>query len=543
MTTPQRCAIYTRKSSEEGLEQEFNSLHAQREACEAYIKSQKHEGWELVKTAYDDGGISGGTMERPALQSLLADIKANKVDIIVVYKVDRLTRSLADFAKMVELFDAHKVSFVSVTQQFNTTSSMGRLTLNVLLSFAQFEREVTGERIRDKIAASKKKGMFMGGVVSIGYEVHDRKLVINPHEAEKVRLIYRRYLDLGCVRLLHEELIRRNIRSKGERCIMSRGALRNMLTNPIYVGRIRHRDACYEGQHKPIIDLDVWNKVQQFLKGNSVKPKKPPRITSPSLLVGKLFDDSGRRMSPTHGAKNGVRYRYYISRGLMTGTREQYPDGWRVPAQELEQTVIRAIRGVLNDRSAIATTLQEAGVPASHVSATLKNLVEVGKQLESEAGAAIIPTLVERVVLKRDGIQLTLVLTPYIPKGGSVPITITRDIPMQIRRRGVEMRLVINGDNAATKPDPSLIKAIARAHVWFEELSSGKTRSISAIAKRERIDKGYVSHLINLAFLAPDIIEAIVASQQPADFTVHKLIKGMLLPLKWKEQRSAIFLN
>jgi site-specific DNA recombinase len=255
-----RCAIYTRKSTEEGLEQDFNSLQAQREACEAYIASQKHEGWQAIKTAYDDGGFSGGNMARPVLKLLMEDINARKVNVVVVYKVDRLTRSLADFAKIIEQFDKQGVSFVSVTQQFNTTSSMGRLTLNVLLSFAQFEREITGERIRDKIAASKKKGMWMGGVVTLGYEVKERKLLVKPADAETVWQIYRLYLELGCVRLLHKNVAELGIRSaRGH--VISRGALYTMLSNPIYVGQIRHKDTCHPGQHEAIIDQDLWERV------------------------------------------------------------------------------------------------------------------------------------------------------------------------------------------------------------------------------------------------------------------------------------------
>src|SRR5713226_4580860 len=270
-TPVRRCAIYTRKSSEEGLEQDFNSLHAQREACEAFIKSQAGEGWRLVKTAYDDGGLSGGTMERPALQRLLSDINQGLIDVVVVYKVDRLTRSLTDFAKMVEVFDARGVSFVAVTQQFNTTTSMGRLTLNVLLSFAQFEREVTGERIRDKIAASKRKGIWMGGLVPLGYEVRDRQLIINEAETTIVRHIFTRYCELGSVRLLKEELDRLGVRSKirvskdgvesgGQ--AFSRGALYTLLRNPIYVGEIRHKGVCHPGQHAPIVDRAMWDKAK-----------------------------------------------------------------------------------------------------------------------------------------------------------------------------------------------------------------------------------------------------------------------------------------
>jgi site-specific DNA recombinase len=275
-----RCAIYTRKSSEEGLEQDFNSLHAQREACEAFIRSQAGEGWRLISIAYDDGGLSGGTMERPALKHLLADISSGGIDVVVVYKVDRLTRSLADFAKMVEVFDAHGVSFVAVTQQFNTTTSMGRLTLNVLLSFAQFEREVTGERIRDKIAASRRKGLWMGGVPPLGYDVRGRCLIVNEPEAATVKLIYQLYVRLGSVRLLKHELDRRGVISKvrvsrkgstSGGLPFSRGALYELLANPVYVGQVRHRKQVHPGQHTPILERSLWEKVQHRLRGHAAR--------------------------------------------------------------------------------------------------------------------------------------------------------------------------------------------------------------------------------------------------------------------------------
>jgi site-specific DNA recombinase len=302
-----RCAVYTRKSSEHGLEQDFNSLDAQREAGEAYIKSQAHEGWKLIKTHYDDGGLSGGTLERPALQLLLTDIRARKIDVVVVYKVDRLTRSLADFAKLVELFEAHGVSFVSVTQQFNTTTSMGRLTLNVLLSFAQFEREVAGERIRDKFAASRRRGMWMGGTIPLGYDVKDRKLVVNRREAETVRLIFQRYLALGCVSKLRAELDRRGVRSK-QRTLMSgqvlggcsfgRGALYHLLRNRIYRGKVLHKGVTYPGEHQAIVNEELWNAVQAKLSGH-VQRQRRTRIESGALLSGLIFDDHSNRMTPT----------------------------------------------------------------------------------------------------------------------------------------------------------------------------------------------------------------------------------------------------
>jgi len=313
-----RCAIYTRKSSEEGLEQEFNSLQAQSEACEAYIRSQRHEGWALARTCYDDGGFSGGNMERPALQRLLADIRESRIDIIVVYKVDRLTRSLADFARLVEIFDAQGVSFVSVTQQFNTTSSMGRLTLNVLLSFAQFEREVTGERIRDKIAASKKKGMWMGGIVPLGYDASERTLVINPAEAETVRCIFALYLEFGCVRRVKQEADRVGLSTKrgttangierGGRPF-SRGHIYRLLSNPIYVGEIAHKGQLYSGQHPALIDTETWTAVRDQLATNASNHRRKADAAEPSLLAGLLVDDRGERLTPSHTVKKGRRYR------------------------------------------------------------------------------------------------------------------------------------------------------------------------------------------------------------------------------------------
>jgi site-specific DNA recombinase len=328
ITTPPRvrCAIYTRKSSEEGLEQSFNSLHAQREACEAYILSQRHEGWQLLPARYDDGGFSGGTMERPALTRLLEDIASKRVDTVVVYKVDRLTRSLAAFAKIVEQFDKQGISFVSVTQQFNTTTSMGRLTLNVLLSFAQFEREVTGERIRDKIAASKRKGMWMGGVVPLGYELRDRQLSIQPAEAERVQQIFRAYLEQGCVSKLRTYLEQQGIRSKQRisrngrasgGVVFSRGALYQMLQNRIYLGEITHKDKSFPGQQPAIIEQELWDRVQARMQANLQGGRKRPRSTEKSLLAGLVCDGEGNRFTPTHANKRGKRYRYYCSRALL----------------------------------------------------------------------------------------------------------------------------------------------------------------------------------------------------------------------------------
>ena len=362
-----RCAIYTRKSSEEGLEQAFNSLDAQREACAAFILSQKHEGWTVLPTLYDDGGFSGGTMDRPALQRLLGDIGAGKVDVVVVYKIDRLTRSLFDFAKIVEAFDARGVSFVSITQQFNTTTSMGRLTLNVLLSFAQFEREVAGERIRDKIAASKKKGMWMGGLPSLGYDVQNRKLVVNEEEALTVLHIFRRYVQLRSVRALQAELDAAGIRSKrrtladgtpygGQK--LSRGALYLMLQNRIYRGEITHKGNAYPGEHPAIVDKALWDQVQAILAENRVNRATGSDAKHPSLLVGLAFDENGERLTPSHAVKKGTRYRYYVSTSLITGAAKDRSKGRRIPAANLETLVITRLRTLLADQGAILDAIQ-----------------------------------------------------------------------------------------------------------------------------------------------------------------------------------------
>ena len=352
---PIRCAIYTRKSSEEGLDQSFNSLDAQREACRAFILSQKHEGWSVLSSHYDDGGFSGGSIERPALKQLLADIQARKLDTVVVYKVDRLTRSLIDFAKIIEIFDAHSVSFVSVTQHFNTTTSMGRLTLNVLLSFAQFEREITGERIRDKIAASKKKGMWMGGVVPLGYDCIDHRLVVNEIEAETVREIFRQYRWVGCVAKLKEFLDHKQMHSKirtsgtGRKSgggAYSRGALYHLLNNRVYIGEIVHREQCYPGQHQAIIEKELWDHVADRLQANDQGKRAGKSHSEPSLLSGKLFDGNGIRFTPTGALRKKKRYRYYTSQAVIqrTGTK---PEISRFPAEELEKFVKSQIHGLL----------------------------------------------------------------------------------------------------------------------------------------------------------------------------------------------------
>ena len=554
-TPIRRCAIYTRKSSEEGLQQDFNSLHAQREACEAFIKSQAGEGWRLVKTVYDDGGLSGGTMERPALQRLLADINQGLIDVVVVYKVDRLTRSLTDFAKMVDVFDARGVSFVAVTQQFNTTTSMGRLTLNVLLSFAQFEREVTGERIRDKIAASKQKGMWMGGLVPLGYDVVERRLKVNQSEAETVREIFRRYLELGSVRLLMEDLNRRGIRSKarvassGKRSggnLFFRGALYALLSNPIYIGEIRHKGVHHPGLHESILDRELWDATQLLLRSHSVNHGPRARKSAPSPLTSKLFDESGQSLTPSHAVKGERRYRYYVSRNLIKGTANSTQQGWRLPAPEIERTVASAAYTILGDKAAIATAAHSIGLAENQLPSMFSVAAVWMKRLQSdvEVGAAL-HALVDRVDLIDTGIRVSVMLrnSMTVEQRGAndAELTITRVFPMQIRRRGFEMRLVIQGSRApAPLVDLALIKAIARGRQWADDLFASRVESVVAIATREGVLPNYVRRLTRLAFLAPRIVEAIATGHQPPELTAKALTERIELPLLWNEQERSV---
>jgi site-specific DNA recombinase len=547
-----RCAIYTRKSSDEGLEQDFNSLHAQREACESFIRSQKSEGWRLIDTAYDDGGLSGGTMERPALQRLLADIDRGLVDTVVVYKVDRLTRSLMDFAKIVERFDRSGVSFVAVTQQFNTTTSMGRLTLNILLSFAQFEREIAGERIRDKIAASKRKGMWMGGTVPLGYDVQDRKLVVNPAEAETARLIYRRYLELGGVRQLKDDLDRRSIRSKvrissktgpwgGAK--FGRGALYALLSNPLYIGEIAHKGSRYPGQHEAIVEREVWERVQQQLGGRAGRRRQLPAGTSPLPLTGKLVDEDGERLSPTYAMKKGRRYSYYVSRSLLSGEPDTR-NGWRLPARQIEETVAHGIVDLLDDRSELIRVMGEAASNADRLSALFDASAGLRERLMSEVerGDAL-RDLVVRVGLEREQLRMTISLAPLLGAGAltAKDLEVEYAVPLQVRRRGVETRLLIGERVAdATPPDSILIKELARARRCFDGLLSGNAKNLSALAAREGVSDRYISSLLPLAFLAPEIVERILAGQQPPELTAHKLIRRAELPIDWSSQKQAL---
>jgi site-specific DNA recombinase len=547
-----RCAIYTRKSSEEGLEQDFNSLHAQREACEAFIKSQASEGWKVIRTAYDDGGLSGGTMERPALKRLLADIGEGLIDIVVVYKVDRLTRSLADFARMVELFDARGVSFVAVTQQFNTTTSMGRLTLNVLLSFAQFEREVTGERIRDKIAASKKKGMWMGGVPPLGYDVRERRLVINPAEAKTVRHIYERYLELGCVRQLSRELDTRGIVSKvrisqkgvkSGGCRFSRGALYELLANPIYIGEIRHKRERHPGQHDAILPRESWERVQRRLNDHAARGRGTSNRSIASPLSGKLFDADGQPLYVQGATKGRRRYRYYVSRCLVNGSASDHRKGWRLSAPELERALSIAARHILNDRAGLLEALEKSAIDSPDVRATLESASSLFLRLEKQADAAeCTGEVISRAELRDDGISMTLTIEVPCSRAGvrtTSVMSLSRFVPLKMKRRGVETRIIIAaGENPPREVDPALLKAVARSRAWFEELASGRVHSLADIARRENITRRYVERLSRLAFLAPTIVEAICQGRQSAQLSAETLLNRIDLPLLWSEQLS-----
>jgi site-specific DNA recombinase len=552
--TPKRCAIYTRKSSEEGLDQNFNSLHAQRQACEAFIRSQAGEGWRLIKTAYDDGGFSGGTMERPALKALLAATKEKRIDVVVVYKVDRLTRSLADFAKIVEIFDAHGVSFVAVTQQFNTTTSMGRLTLNVLLSFAQFEREVTGERIRDKIAASKQKGMWMGSTPPLGYDLQDRRLAVNKAEAETVRLIFKLYLELKTLRRVREELDRRSIASKqwvsrgnvrhgGYR--FGRGALYHLLANPIYVGEIRHKSVTYPGQHEPIIARTTWQRVQEMLSKKAAHPRGRTTRKSTGLLMGKLFDESGEPLYSCWAKKGQRRYRYLVSKRLVRGNSKPDGRGWRLPAERMERAVIAGIRRIVSDPGALASTLKACGFAAAELKQAIETFDAQVKSLEQVETTENTGTLIERIELRRDGMQITLSLRGLLPAdrfpAGGADLRMTRLVPLQMKRRGVETRLVLPGE-AVTVPrtDPALLRALTRGCQWFGELAAGTVSSTKQIASREGVSDSYVRHMVPLALLAPAIVESICAGRQSVCLSAERLKTLAGVPIEWDAQQRLL---
>lgn len=548
-----RCAIYTRKSSEEGLEQAFNSLDAQREACAAYVLSQASEGWSSLPDIYDDGGLSGGSLERPALQRLLAEVAAGNIDIIVVYKVDRLTRSLLDFAKLVEAFDKAGTSFVSVTQSFNTTTSMGRLTLNMLLSFAQFEREVTAERIRDKIAASKAKGMWMGGTPPLGYKPDGRSLAVVEDDAEIVREIYRRYLHIGNVRLVADGLTRDGItvplrataagRSFGGGAFC-RGQLYAMLKNPIYVGDIPHQGKLYKGQHAPILDRESWDYAQAKLAEHIRGERRAKPASSPSLLAGLIFDETGELLVATHACKGRVRYRYYVSRVLQHGEPRPGESGVRLPAREIEAAVAEQIADAFGDPLMLASQASIA-LEASN----LRRSIELGSNASAAARSGdreIIRQMVAQVRVLLDRIEIDLsteALADLLdaPIGADAPATITLTSYMRLTRTGRAVRLVQNdGSHAgATSPDATLIRLVVRARGWWEQLKAGDL-DIMTLAANEGVTASYITRVVRLAFLAPTVIDRILSGGQLASVDGGSLTATAAIPIDWSQQRRAL---
>ncbi|WP_135505225.1 recombinase family protein [Roseovarius aestuariivivens] len=539
-----RCAIYTRKSSEDGLEQEFNSLHAQREACAAYIASQKHEGWVMLPGQYDDGGLSGGSLDRPALQHLLADVRDGQIDQIVVYKIDRLTRSLSDFAKIVDILDAAGASFVSVTQSFNTATSMGRLTLNMLLSFAQFEREVTAERIRDKIAASKRRGLWMGGQVPMGYDPDGRTLRINEAEAETILTLYALYEQHGTIRQVKETAdalglrTRRRTLTSGETRgggAIDRGHIHHILTNPIYAGRIRHRDKVHDGQHDPIIAPERWEALQLRLQGaaSRMRHRKTPRRVS--LLCGKLFDETGDRLTPSHSrTKKATRLRYYVSNRLIARSGEEKLDGWRLPADQLEAQVNDLVRRHLAEPGFAGRVCEISD--ASEIARIRRVLTD----LTSDPGTPSILGLVERIGIAPGLITVNLGAERLakmlgIDADALDAATLQIDAPFQVRKRGVETKIIL-AESRGTR-DEALIRNIALAHHWLERIKAGET--FGDISKTDGISKRRAQHMIDLAFLAPDIIRDVLEGKQPLGFT-SEWCKARTLPSDWQEQRALL---
>jgi hypothetical protein len=494
---------------------------------------------------------------------LLADIAAGRVDTVVVYKIDRLTRSLTDFAKIVEIFDKRSASFVSVTQQFNTTTSMGRLTLNVLLSFAQFEREVIGERIRDKIAASKRKGMWMGGVPPLGYRVQDRKLVMIDSEAEIVRSIFRRYAELGSVRFLKAELEAQGINSKSwtsasGRLVggkpFSRGALYLMLQNRTYLGQIVHNEESYLGEHEPIIDRPLWDAVQAQFASNTAQRTDGGKTRQPSLLAGMLFDGDGNRMTPSHAVNKGTRYRYYVSRSLITKDPTEDSAGLRVPAAEIEQRVTSRVRRWLLDRGSIYKATSARFPDPSTQRRLAARAAEIGKRWPEFPVArthAVLAALIERIVVSVDQIEIRLrprQLNALLDVAATPIQGLTDDeteivsVPARLRRVGREIRMVIDGADpfAASKPDARLIKLLLKARRFNATLVGSDDVPFAALAQREGVSPSYFTRLVRLSYLAPDITHAILDGRQPRDLTAEKLLGHSRLPLVWHDQRTAL---
>lgn len=537
-----RCAIYTRKSTEDGLDQEFNSLDAQREACAAFIASQRSEGWKALSDRYDDGGVSGGTLERDAIQRLLTDVDAGRVDIVVVYKIDRLTRSLADFAKIVERLDRRGASFVSVTQQFNTSTSMGRLTLNVLLSFAQFEREVTAERIRDKIAASKKKGLWMGGHVPLGYDAVDRRLEIKETEAAIVREIFKGFADGADVRDIASRLDAEGVRSKARANghggkPFSRGAIYKILSNPIYAGKIRHGSLHHDGAHEAIIDTATWTQVAARLAAGKRRTGGKDRGSS-TPLAGKMFAE-GAPLTPTHASNHGRRYRYFVSKALVA-SRASAATGWRLPAIAVEAAVARAIREWLGDHGGDGLRHAACNIDDARRSAT--DTDHLAKVAASQDDATLLGSwrdAIARVDLDASLLRVELKSEGLTAFGSSAaddrPILIER--PILFARRGVGRKLIIG--ETAPRPDPVMVDLIRMTRRWRSEIFE-QGAALKDLAARDGVDQGDASRFLPLAFLAPDLTLAILEGRHPVTLTAERLKRLAVLPLDWNDQRALL---
>jgi site-specific DNA recombinase len=530
---PVRCAIYTRVSTDHGLDQEFNSLDAQHDAASAYIKSQAHAGWTLIRSRYDDGGYSGGSTDRPDLQRLLDDIRSRKLDVIVVYKVDRLTRSLADFAKLVELFDAHGVSFVSVTQQFNTTTSMGRLTLNVLLSFAQFEREVTSERIRDKIAASKRKGLWVGGTLPFGYEMKQGKIAIVEEEAQLVRFIFRRYLELGSVNELVRDLKERNIRTRAKRLAtgatrgeipFGRGALYYVLGNHFYIGEVKYNNEILPGEQPPIMDRALFEAVRQKSLAQW-SHRTIVRNKSDHLLTGLLFDNAGHRMVPTHATKAGIRYRYYVSTPFLHGEAKTTSAGSvsRVPAADIEDAIVKSLKEHLAAKQDKSTT-----------SAT---------RIDDRDTLAL---LVAGIVVHDDRLIVRL-KSDNADEASDPPDERSLTIPWQKPPSKSSRRILLphNVSRSDVRPEQferraRLVSAIARGRRWLDDVVSGRVTTVAELCAREKRSVRQVNMTISLAFLAPNLVKAAVEGRLPRGIGVERLRDP---PTEWSRQFEALGLS
>ncbi|MEO1773994.1 MAG: recombinase family protein [Pseudomonadota bacterium] len=548
-----RAAIYTRKSTEEGLDQDFNSLDAQCEARAAFIASQRGQGWRAVVQRYDDGGVSGGTMERPALKRLLADIDGGRIEMVVVYKIDRLTRSLADFARLVDRFDASGCSFVSVTQAFNTATSTGRLTLNVLLFFAQLEREVTAQHIRDKIAACKKKGLWMGGLAPLGYDRHPdprmRELVVNETEAATVRTLFRLYEQEGCLRRVAEEVARQGIQwkcrvfAKGETRgghPLTRGQIHYLLTNPVYRRKIRHKSAIHDGQHAAIIEDSLWERVEHRLQAASARRRGTVSegaearvdgcMTSP--LTGKLVDETGDRLTPSHTGRRGKRLRYYVSARLLSGGAAQDPGGWRLPAPALERAVAGEISGHLEKLAARQAIL---AVPdAVRADRIAGRTAELAQSLRVDPASA--RPILAAARIAAGALSLDLDASAVAHRLGLgideiAPVALSIAASFQLRRRGVETRIIAG--EREPRPDPTLVRQLAEAHRWVDEMKAG--RKLTEVARAWGHSPSYLRTRAPLAFLSPRIQQAILDGSQPETLTLAVILRAGV-PLDWQAQ-------